>query len=133
MTPAEAWSAVVRGEDAAIYAYSVAGARLPERREARVLAALDQHRGNRSRAAAIVSAAGGTPPEPAAAYDLPADVARPPVARATLAAVENALVAVYADAAAASAGDDRRQAARQGADCAVRAIGWGAEPQAFPT
>jgi hypothetical protein len=133
MTPEEAWSAVVRGEDAAVFAYSVAGARLPEGRQARVLAALDQHRANRSRAAALVAAAGGTPPEPEAAYDLPPDVNRAAVARATLADVENALVAVYADAAAASAGDDRRQAAHQGADCAVRAIGWGAEPQAFPT
>ena len=50
-----------------------------------------------------------------------------------MAAVDTALVATYADAAAASAGDDRRWAARTAADCAVRAVAWGSEPQAFPS
>lgn len=133
MTPAEAWSAVVRGEDAAIYAYSVAGARVPARAERRALVALDAHRAHRSLAAAAVVAAGGTPPPAAASYALPDDAGTRAGARALLASVENALVAVYADAAAASQAADRRRAARQAAECAVRAIEWGAPPQAFPT
>lgn len=116
-----------------MYAYSVAGARVrPEdRRQAR--SALDAHRAHRSRAAALVTAAGGTPPPAEPAYELPDDVGRPRGARETLARVENALVPVYADAAAASVGDDRRRAARTGAECAARAVGWGAEPEAFPS
>jgi hypothetical protein len=133
MTPAEAWSAVVSGEDAAIYAYSVAGARLADGPRQRALAGLDAHRSNRSRAAAAVTAAGGTPPAPAAAYELPDDVDRRAGARAAMAGVDNALVATYADAAAATTGDDRRWAARTAADYAARAVGWGAAPQAFPT
>ena len=78
-------------------------------------------------------AAGGTPPAAEAAYELPGDVSTRPGARAALASVDNALVAVYADAAAASSGDDRRWAARTAAECAVRAVAWGATPQAFPT
>jgi len=133
MTPIEAWSAVVSGEDAAVYAYSVAGARVSGAARRRALAGLDAHRANRSRAAAIVVSAGGTPPAAEPAYALPGDVSSKAGARAALASVDNALVAVYADAAAAAAGDDRRWAARTAAECAVRAVAWGAAPQAFPT
>ena len=132
MTPVEAWGAVVSGEDAAIYAYSVAGARVAGGARRRALAGLDAHRASRSRAASLVSAAGGTAPPAAAAYELPADVATPEGARATMASVDNALVATYADAAAASLDADRRWAARTGAECATRAVAWGAAPQAFP-
>jgi hypothetical protein len=132
MTPSEAWSAVVAGEDAAVYAYSVAGARVAGGARRRALAGLEAHRAHRSRAAGLVAAAGGTAPPAAAAYELPDDVATPAGARATMAAVDNALVATYADAAAASSGADRRWAARSGAECATRAVVWGAAPQAFP-
>lgn len=131
MTPAEAWSAVVTGEDAAVFAYSVAGARVGATDRAR--SGLEAHRAHRSRAAALVLAAGGNPPVAAAAYELPADVGTSRGARAALAGVDNALVAVYADAAAAAEGPDRRWAARMAAECARRAVAWGAETQAFPT
>ena len=133
MTPVEAWSAVASGEAAAVYAYSVAGGRVPSAARRSAIAGLDAHRANGSRASALVSAAGGTPPVAAAAYDLPDDVRTPKGARRTLAEVENALVAVYADAAAASTGDDRRWAARTAAECATRAVAWGASTQAFPS
>jgi hypothetical protein len=132
MTPIEAWTAVVAGEDAAIYAYSVAGGRVSAGARRRALAGLDAHRASRSRAAAAVVAAGGTAPPPAAAYELPDDIGTVRGARAAMAAVDTALVATYADAAAATTGDDRRRAARTAADCAVRAVAWGAAPQAFP-
>jgi hypothetical protein len=132
MTPAEAWASVVAGEDAAIYAYSVAGARVPAADRRRARAAMDAHRERRARASALVSAAGGTPPPPGAAYALPEEVARPRIAARLLAEVDNALVAVYADAAGASIGSDRRWAARCAADCAASAVAWGATPQAFP-
>ncbi len=132
MTPVEAWTAVVTGEDAAIYAYSIAGAQVPTGPRQRAVAGLTAHRSNRSRAAALITELGGTPPPGAAGYVLPADIATAKVARATMAAVDNALVAIYADAAAAAEADVRRWAARTAAEYAVRAIGWGADPQAFP-
>ncbi len=132
MTPIEAWAAVVAGEDAAIYAYSVAGGRVGSGVRRRALAGLDTHRASRSRAAAAVIASGGTPPPAAPAYELPEDIATARGARAAMASVDTALVATYADAAAAATGDDRRWAARTAADCAVRAVAWGAAPQAFP-
>ncbi len=133
MTELEAWTALVSAEDAAVFAYSVAGARVSGGGRRRALAGLEEHRANRAKAAALVVEAGGTPPPAAAAYTLDPDVSTPAGARRTMAAVDNALVAVYADAAGATAGADRRWAARTGADCAVRAVQWGAPPQAFPT
>jgi Domain of unknown function (DUF4439) len=130
---AQAWSAVVSGEDAAIYAYSVAGARVDSGDRRQAQAGLESHRQRRSRAALLTEQAGASPPAGVVAFALPTDVDRPRGARRLLAEVENALVAVYADAAAAASGPDRRWAARAAADCAVAAVGWGAPPQAFPT
>lgn len=138
MTPVEAWSAVVSGEDAAVYAYSVAGARVRGGGRNRALTGLDAHRANRSRAAARVVEQGGTPPASASSYEFPFEVADADSARRLMAYVDNGLVGTYADAAAASpsgsgeAGADRRWAARTGAECATRAVAWGTSPQAFP-
>lgn len=133
MTPAEAWSAVVAGEDAAIYAYSVAGARVSGTDRRRALSGLEAHRRRRSRAAAIVTAAGGTPPPGAAQYELPDNVAKARASRRLMADVDVAMVAMYADAAASSTEEDRRWAARCAADSATSAVSWGQEPQAFPS
>lgn len=127
MTLDEARAAVVRGEDAAIYAYSIAGARVPGRR--RATSALDAHRAARSNVAARLS----RPPEPSSAYTLPIRPDSPDQARALLAAVENALVPVYSDLASASTGDERRRAVIAAQVCATRAVGWGVPSQAFPS
>ena len=133
MTPLEAWAAVVTGENAAVFAYSVAGAHVSGDGRSRALAALDSHRANRDRATAAIVAADGTPPPAAIAYDLPGSVDTPAQARALMALVDNRLVAAYADAAGATQGAERRWAARTAAECATRAVGWGAGSQAFPT
>jgi hypothetical protein len=133
VTPAEAWGAVVEGEDAAVFAYSIAGARVGSGGRARALNGLDAHRSHRDRASAMVVAAGATPPAPSPAYDLPFPVDSAKAARRLMALVDNRLVALYADAAEATQGDERRWAARIGAESATRAVAWGAAPQAFPT
>ena len=133
MTPAEAWTAVVAGEDAAIYAYSVAGGRTSGSDRRLAQAGLQAHRRRRSRAAAIVTASGGTPPEGSPAYELPDNVSKARPARRLLSEVDVALVSLYADAAAASTAEDRRWAARCAADCASSAVAWGGASQAFPT
>lgn len=132
LTPVEAWTAVVVGEDAAVQAYGVAGAQLSgaERRAAQ--AGLDAHRRRRTRAAEAVTAAGGQAPSASEDFALPQRLRRPRVARALLADVDLALVGVYADAAAASIDEDRRWAARTAAECSAAAVSWGAPTQAFP-
>ena len=133
MTPGEAWSAVVEGEDAAVFAYSIAGARVGATARSRALNGRDAHQSHRNRASAMAVAAGGTPPGPAAAYDLPFEVDSARAARQLMALVDNGLVALYADAAEVTAGDERRWAARIAAENATRAVAWGAQTQAFPT
>ncbi|MEI6363653.1 MAG: DUF4439 domain-containing protein [Actinomycetes bacterium] len=132
MTAAEALSALCSGEDAAIYAYSVAGARVAGARRRRALTALDSHRAHRDRIASMIVAADGTPPGSAVAYALPGPVGTPAAARELMALVDNGLVGLYADAAATLTGADRRWAVRTAAECAVSAVDWGAQSQAFP-
>ncbi len=133
MTAQEAWAAVVAGEDAAVFAYSVAGARVGAGQQRRALRGLDAHRSQRARASVMLTAAGATPPVPAPAYEFPFTVTSPQTARDLMALVDNRLVALYADAAEAAGGEDRRWAARTGSENAARAVTWGAESQAFPT
>ena len=132
-TVAQAWAAVAAAEAASVYAYGAAGAHLPAGSRARARAARDDHARAQDLATGLVLAAGGTVPEPAAAYDIGAAPTTPRAARELLARVEMALAAVYAQAAGATSGGQRRQAARAGATCAMRAVGWGAAPQAFPS
>jgi len=127
MTQDDARSAVVRGEDAAVYAYSVAGARVPALRRAR--SGLDAHRAARDSMAATLA----IPPEPSPAYALANEPNSPSQARALMAYVENALVPLYADLAAESRGDERRRAVISAQACATRAVSWGAPSQAFPS
>jgi hypothetical protein len=133
VTEQQALAALVSGIDAAIYAYSVAGAHVTGAGRGRALSGLASHRANRDRAASLIVAAGATPPGSATAYTLPNPVDSPASARTLMALVDNRLVALYADAAATLATADRRWAARTAAECAIRAVTWGEEPQAFPT
>ena len=52
--------------------------------------------------------------------------------RRLMAHINEALAATYADVAAASKPAARREAAALSSEAAVRAVGWGAEPEAFP-
>ena len=127
MTPDEARAAVVSGEDAAVYAYSIAGARVPAAR--RAAAGLDAHRAARDSVAAAMQ----SPPAPSPAYALPTEPTSPDQARALMAYVDKALVPLYADLAAVSAEDERRRAVLAAQACATRAVSWGAASQAFPS
>ena len=132
MTLQEALNAAVAGTDATIYAYGVVAGQLKGSAHRRALSALAVHERLRDRWTALAD----DPPAPAVAYELPTRVESAPAARDLAALVENRLVAVLADlAAAAPAGESagiRADAARAAGQCAQRAIRWGATPQAFP-
>ena len=132
-TQKAALTALIAGEDAAIYGYSVGGARVAGSARTRALAALADHRADRDRATSLLTASGSVPPGSAAAYQLPGPIDTPSAARSLMALVDNRLVGLYADAAATLQGEDRRWAVRAAADCAARAVRWGAASQAFPT
>lgn len=120
--------AALAGEDAAVYAYGVVVARVRGADRRQALAALQAHSTWRDRWALAAPDA----PAPAIAYDLPvADPNRAQV-RDLAALVENRLVPIYAELAAAASGDTRTAAVTAAAECATRAVTWGALPQAFP-
>ena len=120
--------AAVAGDDAAVYAYGVVVARLRGAERRQGLAALQAHATWRDRWSTLAPEA----PPPAIAYDLPiAEPSRDQV-RELAALVENRLVPIYAELAATLAGDERAAAVSAAAECATRAVSWGATPQAFP-
>ena len=119
-------AALVQGEDAAIYAYSIAGARVKATGRAR--AALAEHRAARDAVAANLP----SPIEPSPAYSLAPDPQTPNQARTLLAQVESGLVPLYAALASAATGDERARAQAAGRACAARAAAWQASPPSAP-
>lgn len=130
MTPEEAIAAAIAGEDACIYAYGVIGGQLNTAGQRKARKALDSHRVWRD---AWQSRQSGSFTPAAAAYDLPSPVTDPESARALAMLIEQRMVAVYADVASATSGDDRAQAVTAACECATRAVTWGAPSQAFPS
>ena len=130
MSIEEARAAAVAGEDAAIYAYGVISAVLAGAARRKALQALRAHQSWRDRLAALMPP--GTAPTPAIAYDFPFQVTDDEKADLLAQLVENRLVVVYADLAAAAGGDERADAVLAASECATRAVVWGAPSQAFP-
>ena len=121
--------AAIQVEQAALYAYGLAGPRLPLEGQDLLLGGLAAHR---ARILVLRQAApdGSEPGAPGGyAVAAPADADE---ARSLLAGVEARLSAAYADLAAATNGDERTEAVLAGCECAVRAVAWGGLPEAFP-
>ncbi len=125
----DALTAAIIGEQAALYAYGVAGPHLADADRDMALGGLAAHRARililRERADDV------TEPGAAGGY-LTGPVETPEQARALLAGAEARLAATYADLAGASSGADRTEAVLTACECSARAIGWGGPPEAFP-
>ena len=121
--------AAIEGEQAALYAYGVAGPHLDANDRDLVLGALAAHRARilTLREAADDSAEPGAP----GGY-LTGRIETSDQARALLAGVEARLASAYADLAGAVEGEQRTEAVLAACECATRAVGWGAVPEAFP-
>jgi hypothetical protein len=132
MTPADALSAAVAAEDAAVYAYGVLGPRLAEDQRPAARIALDTHRQRSFALRDRVAAAGGPAPDAPVAYDLPFPVTDPESAGRLAGLVEMRLAAAYADLAAALSDAPRTDAVLAAREATVRAIGWGSASMAFP-
>ena len=124
-----ALAAAIAGEQAALYAYGLAGPRLDAAERDRALGGLAAHRARilMLREIAAPQDEPGTP----GGYDVPVptDAAE---ARRLLADVESRLASAYADLAAEARDARRAEAVLAACECEVRAIGWGGEPEAFP-
>ena len=136
MTPLEGLQAALAAEHAAVHVFAVLGGRISASAEpdeaAALRAAYDVHRSRRDQLRGLVAGLGEVPVPAAPAYrveahDRDADVLVP-VARET----EERCAAVYAQLVAAAAGAERRWAVDALLDSAVRVLGFGARPRAYP-
>lgn len=124
----EALQPALAAEHAAVYAYGVIGGVLGSSSGAAVTA-YAVHRGRRDQLTAMIG------PHAVAAepgYELPFEVSSQARAARLAARVEDRCADVYASVVAHTTGADRAYAARALTDCAVRGLGWGAEPEPFP-
>lgn len=132
---ADALVSAAAAENAAVYGYAVAGARLvspTERANARD--AYDQHRAQVQAVAGWLKTHGAAPaPPPAAVYQLPHPVTDARAAVALLALLEEGTAAAYADVVAAAADEGlRRAAALALQSAAVREARWKGASVPFP-
>jgi hypothetical protein len=136
VTPLEALQAALAGEHAAVHVYGVLGGRVSvseaPRTAVAVRSAYDIHRARRDQLHTLVSELGGEPVAPAVAYELtgPADTTAQIEREAR--GIESRSAAVYAQAVASTVGAPRQWAITALCDAAVRTLGFGGEPEAYP-
>jgi len=125
----QALNAAIAGEEAALYAYGVAGPWLEDKDRDLALGGLAAHR---ARVLALRETAedGAESGAPGGYITGPVDSATS--ARSLLADVEARLSATYADLAAAVTGGERRNAVLAACECSVRSVTWGGRTAAFP-
>lgn len=119
----------IEGEEAAVYAYGVSAAFLTGAEFDLVRGGLAAHRLKVADLRQMLTPTDQPVSPLGFEVTSPVDAA---TAATLLADVESRLSAVYADLAAESSGDARRNAVRSARECAIRAVAWGAAPQAFP-
>jgi hypothetical protein len=128
--------AAVAAENAAVYGYGLAGARLATPHDkAAARAAYDVHRAQIAAVTDWLTSLGSTPAPAAPVYVLPSPVVDPLSARAALAAIEESTAATYADVVATAlpaGGELQRDAALWLQSAAVREAQWRTTPVAFP-
>jgi hypothetical protein len=125
--------AAAAAENAAIYGYPLAGARLDLEQDRVVArAAYDAHRAQLLTVDGWLADRGSTPAPGAPLYDLPSPVTDSASARALLAAMEESTAATYADLVAVASGPLQRAAALALQSAAIREAGWRTTSVPFP-
>lgn len=121
----------IAAEQNCVYACGLAAAVLRGSAKRRALAQLAAHR-QRLQACSLLVDVDQIPPTPPA-FEPPTPMTNAKAARTQLAALDNALVAIYAQLAATTQGEDRAFAIDAAQASARSAVNWGAASQAFPT
>ncbi|MFM8894099.1 MAG: ferritin-like domain-containing protein [Actinomycetales bacterium] len=129
MTDEEALAAAISGEDACVYAYGGIGAHVKGAGRRKARKALQAHRTWRD---LWQSRLPGAYLPGSAAYQLPFEVQDTESARRLAVLIEDRMVAIYADLAAATQGDERADAVAAASECATRSVSWGGPSLAFP-
>ena len=135
-TTLEALQETLAAEHAAIWVYGVLGGQTARGADQslrrRVEAAYEVHGGRRDELSEMVRRLGVEPVPSAVGYRLPGRPGDPAGQAALAARVEERAAAVYADLVAASVGPQRAWAIGALTDAALRALGFGGRPSAFP-
>lgn len=125
--------AAAAAENAAVYGYSVAGAKLATTQDkSAALAAYDAHRAQVQNVTQWLADVGATPAPAAPVYLLPSPIVDNPTARALLAAIEESIAAAYADVVAVATVQLQREAALQLQAAAIREAQWRTTSVPFP-
>ena len=124
-----ALQSAILGEEAAVYAYGVAGPWLEGNDRDLALGGLAAHR---ARVLVLRGSASDADESGAPGGFVSGPVDSAESARTLLAGVEARLAATYADLAAAVTGGERRNAVLSACECSVRSIAWGGSTAAFP-
>ncbi len=136
MKPLDAIQASLAGEHAAVYVYGVVGGRVSLSTEPelwnKVRAAYTTHRGRRDQLIAMVRAADAEPVSAEISYDLPNAAETPAQLKQASLDLEQRCTAVYADMVGSTSGANRQWALEAINDAAVRQLGFGGRPEAFP-
>jgi hypothetical protein len=135
-TPVQVMQVTLAGEHAAVHVLGLVGGRVSASRQAdlaeRVRSAYTLHRARRDQLTAMLRQAGAAPVAAEVSYR-PATPARTPAQlREAARVVEERCAAVYADMVGGTSGAGRQWALDALEDAAVRALGLGAQPEAFP-
>jgi hypothetical protein len=136
MTPLAALQATLAGEHAAVYVFGVLGGRISTSAAPTTAAAISSayamHRARRDQLVPMILARGAEPVASEVAYQLtgPAMTTRQIVREARV--TESRCAEIYAQTVAGTTGDERGWAVDALTDAAVRLLGFGGAPEAFP-
>jgi hypothetical protein len=136
VTPIAALQRTLAGEHAAVYVYGVLGGRVSDSEHpdlaARLVAGYTTHRGRRDQLTAMVLQAGAEPVAAQVSYELPGPAGTAAQLASAGRVVEQRCAEVYAQAVGSTSRAARRWALTALADAAVRQLGFGGRPEAFP-
>jgi hypothetical protein len=136
VTPLDALQATLAGEHAAVYVYGVIGGRVSASADPgladRVAQAYVTHRARRDQLTNIVRAAGGNPVAADVSYQLPNPASTQQELTDAALVTEERSTDVYAQMVANTSRANRQWAIEALGDSAVRQLGFGGAPQAFP-
>jgi hypothetical protein len=136
MTEPAALQDTLATEHAAVHVLGVLGARTPQATEpglfGAVTAAYAAHRARRDDLVRRITDLGADPVAAAATYELPSVPRTPAQVQVAAQGVEEATAQAYAALVAEATAEDREWAALALTDAAVRRVGFGADPEAFP-
>ncbi|MEU4533467.1 ferritin-like domain-containing protein [Streptosporangium sp. NPDC023825] len=124
--------AALAAEHAAVYAYGVLAARTTGRLRVAMTTVYNAHRARRDQLRTMTIAAGGTPAEPKAVYELPATPSSAAQAVELAVLVERGVTGAYLELAASPDPALRKMAALAMQECAVRSYSLRPEIEAFP-